>query len=171
MLTIRPATDGDAQAIADIYAHHVRHGTASFDTDPPPADSMRGKIAAIPVFFVAEIEGTVAAYAYAAQFRDRPAYATTCENSIYVHPDRLGQGIGSVLLGALMEASIAAGFRQMLAVIGDAAPASVALHARAGFVETGRMRSVGRKFGRWRDTLYMQRALGEGDSTPPHAEP
>lgn len=110
-------------------------------------------------------------YAYAAQFRDRPAYGSTCENSIYVHPDRLGQGIGKTLLGALLRQAQAAGFRQMIAVIGGGEPTSVALHARLGFQHAGRMQSVGRKFGRWLDTIYMQIALGAGDSAPPLKEP
>jgi phosphinothricin acetyltransferase len=120
---------------------------------------------------VAELDGTVIGYAYATQFRDRPAYRTTCENSIYLDPAHLGQGVGTLLLDALIDAATAAGFRQMIAVIGGAEPASVALHARAGFVETGRMLSVGRKHGRWLDTLYMQRRLGAGDSIPPEGEP
>ena len=115
--------------------------------------------------------GEVIGYAYATQFRDRPAYASSCENSIYLHPDHCGQGFGTLLLAALVEAAERAGFRQMIAVIGGAEPASVALHARAGFVEAGRMRSVGRKFGRWLDTLYMQRPLGAGDAIPPEVEP
>lgn len=122
-------------------------------------------------FLVAEVGSNVIGYAYATQFRDRPAYRTTCENSIYLDPAYLGQGVGTLLLDALIDAATAAGFRQMIAVIGGAEPASVALHARAGFVETGRMRSVGRKHGRWLDTLYMQKRLGAGGSTPPEVEP
>ena len=93
--------------------------------------------------------------------RDRPAYAHTCENSIYVHPDRLGRGIGKRLLAALIEEAAAGGFRQMIAVIGGAEPASAALHRACGFREAGRMKDVGYKFGRWLDTLYMQRSLIE----------
>lgn len=163
---IRTASPADADAVARIYAHHVLHGTASFDTEPPDAAFWRDKIAAILTkgwpFLIAEVEGAVAGYAYAAQFRDRPAYAHTCEDSIYIAPERMGQGIGSTLLAALVEASRAHGFEQMIAVIGGAEPASVALHAKCGFVEAGRMRGVGRKFGRTLDTLYMQRALAEG---------
>ena len=102
-------------------------------------------------------------YAYATQFRDRPAYAETCENSIYLAPDQLGRGIGSRLLPALAAAAHQAGFRQMIAVIGGSEPASVALHAKCGFAHAGRMIGVGRKFGRILDTIYMQRALNDED--------
>lgn len=160
---IRPAVSGDAEAIAAIYAHHVLHGTASFDTQPPSAEFWAEKIGTMRArgwpFFVATDGPQPIGYAYASQFRDRPAYAHTCEDSIYVAPDRVGQGIGRTLLAALLGAARACGFEQMIAVIGGAEPASVALHARAGFVEAGRMRNVGRKFGRVLDTLYMQRDL------------
>lgn len=160
---IRVVTPADADAVASIYAHHVRHGTASFDTDPPSVDAWRGKIAAIASqgwpFLVAEVDSVIAGYAYATQFRDRPAYAYTCEDSIYVAPDRVRQGVGTALLSALVHSARTFGFEQMIAVIGGAEPASVALHARAGFIEAGRMRNVGRKFGRVLDTLYMQRDL------------
>ena len=173
--TVREAQPGDAAAAAAIYAHHVAHGTASFDTEPRSAAEMAAKIAECAgcgwPFLVAEAGGKVIGYAYATQFRDRPAYRTTCENSIYLDPDHCGQGVGTLLLGALIEAATGAGFRQMIAVIGGAEPASAALHARAGFSETGRMQSVGRKHGRWLDTLYMQLALGRGDSIPPQVEP
>jgi L-amino acid N-acyltransferase YncA len=174
-IKIRLATTGDAAAVAAIYAHHVAHGTASFDTEPRSTADMAAKISDCAdrgwPFLVAERDGNRVGYAYATQFRDRPAYRTTCENSIYLDPAHLGQGIGTRLLDALIEAATEAGFRQMIAVIGGAEPASVALHARAGFAEAGRMRAVGRKHGRWLDTLYMQRSLGAGDSVPPEVEP
>jgi phosphinothricin acetyltransferase len=161
---IRPVRPDDAASIAAIYAHHVLHGTATFDTEPPEVAAWRDKIASIAArgwpFVVAERDGAVVGYAYATQFRDRPAYAETCENSIYLAPDQLGRGIGSRLLPALVEAARQAGFRQMIAVIGGGEPASVALHAKCGFVHAGRMIGVGRKFGRILDTIYMQRALG-----------
>lgn len=168
---VRPVQDRDAAAIAAIYAHHVRHGSASFDEDAPSETETRAKIRRISghgwPFLVAEVDGTVAGYAYATQFRDRPAYAFTCENSIYVHCDRAGRGVGRRLLTRLIADAEAGGFRQMIAVIGGGEPASVALHRSLGFVEAGRMRSVGRKFGRWLDTVYMQRALGPGDTSEP----
>jgi phosphinothricin acetyltransferase len=173
--SVRSAEPRDAAAIAAIYAHHVAHGTASFDTEPRTGNDMAAKISECSgrgwPFLVAEAGDEVIGYAYATQFRDRPAYASTCENSIYLHPDHCGQGVGTQLLATLIEAAEAAGFRQMIAVIGGAEPASVALHARAGFAEAGRMRSVGRKFGKWLDTLYMQRPLGTGDAIPPEVEP
>ncbi len=172
---VRVATTDDAVAIAAIYAHHVAHGTASFDMEPRSDAETAGRIAECSSrgwpFLVAETDGTVVGYAYATQFRDRPAYRSTCENSIYIRPDYVGRGVGTLLLNQLVEAASAAGFRQMIAVVGGAEPASVALHAKAGFVETGRMRSVGRKHGRWLDTLYMQLSMGPGDGSPPDIEP
>jgi phosphinothricin acetyltransferase len=160
---IRPATTADADAIAAIYAHHVLHGTASFDTESPDADFWRLKIEAITgrgwPFLVVEQGTAVCGYAYANQFRDRPAYAGTCEDSIYIDRRCIGQGLGRKLLEALIAAARDAGFEQMIAVIGGPESASVALHGRVGFVEAGRMRKVGRKFGRILDTLYMQRDL------------
>lgn len=174
-LTVRGATQDDAAAIAAIYAHHVAHGTASFDTEPRSDAATAARIAECASrgwpFLVAEVDGKIVGYAYATQFRDRPAYRSTCENSIYIHPAHQGQGVGTRLLDALVGAAAGCGFRQMIAVIGGAEPASAALHARAGFVEAGRMRSVGRKQGRWLDTLYMQLSLGAGDSMPPESEP
>lgn len=160
---IRAANPDDAASIAEIYAHHVLHGTASFDTVPPDADVWHTKIAHIAAcgwpFLVVEENGAVAGYAYASQFRDRPAYAETCENSIYVAPLCAGRGLGSVLMAALLRAAAKAGFRQMIAVVGGAEPASIALHQKFGFTVAGRMHNVGRKFGRLLDTVYLQRAL------------
>jgi len=174
-VAVRAAGPGDAAATAAIYAHHVTHGTASFDTEPRSEAEMAAKIAECAArgwpFLVAEAGGEVIGYAYATQFRDRPAYTSTCENSIYIDPATIGRGIGTRLLAALIDASEKAGFRQMIAVVGGAEPASVALHRKAGFREAGRMKSVGRKFGRWLDTLYFQLALGAGDSAPPEVEP
>lgn len=171
MTTIRPATPADAPALVAIYAHHVASGTASFDDAAPPVTAMADKVADHIAhgwpFLVADIEGTVAGYAYASQFRPRAAYAHACEDSIYIAPGHQGQGVGRSLLAELIARAETAGFRQMLAVIGGGEPASVALHAALGFEHAGRMRSVGRKFGRWLDTVYMQRALGDGDATPP----
>lgn len=163
---IRPAEPSDAAAIAEVYAHHVAHGTASFDTAARSEADTLAKIIECDErcwpFLVAELDRTVVGYAYATQFRDRPAYASTCENSIYISPSHVSRGIGTKLLTTLIDAAELSGFRQMIAVIGGAEPASVALHAKAGFVETGRMRSVGWKFNKWLDSLYMQRSLGVG---------
>lgn len=167
-MTVRPARLEDAAQVTAIYAHHVRHGTATFDIEPPTAVDWHDKIASMQArgwpFLVAETQGengdALLGFAYAAQFRDRPAYRHCCEDSIYIHADRLGHGIGTTLLTALVKAAGASGFTQMLAVIGGAEPASVALHARLGFRHAGRMENVGYKFGRWLDIIYMQRALG-----------
>ena len=164
-LAIRAAAVSDAAEIAAIYAHHVVHGTATYETVPPAESVFRSKIEEIDArgwpFLVATDAGGVAGYCYATQFRDRPAYAGTCEDSIYIDHRLTGRGLGGTLLYALMEAAKDFGFEQMIAVIGGAEPASAALHARAGFIEAGRMRNVGRKFGRVLDTLYMQRTLAE----------
>lgn len=174
-IVIRQASAADAGTIASIYAEHVRSGTASFDTVPRSAAETEQKIAEITAkgwpFLVAARGADVVGYAYVTLFRDRTAYSFTCEDSIYVRSDQAGKGIGSLLMGALIDASTQCGFRQMMAVIGGAEPASVALHTKMGFEHAGRMRSVGRKFGRWLDTMYMQLELGEGDRTPPDKEP
>jgi len=173
---IEPASLADAAAIAAIYAHHVRHGTATFETVPPDTAEIAARMAKVldagsPWLVARDADGAVTGFAYAAQFRDRAAYRFACENSIYIAHDRIGQRIGSRLLAALLAASERAGFRQMIAVIAGSEPASVALHARAGFDHAGRLRAVGRKHGQWLDVIYMQRALGPGDSVPPEEEP
>ncbi len=168
---IRDVREEDAPAIAAIYAHHVRHGTASYDLEAASADETLAKIRRILSagwpFIVAEADGEVVGYAYATQFRDRAAYAWTCENSIYVHPDQQGRGLGKVLLEELCERAERSGFRQMIAVIGGAEPASIALHSKCGFRQVGRLHSAGWKHGRWLDNVYMQRSLGAGSSGPP----
>ncbi len=158
-----------------IYAEHVRTGTASFDTAPRSVDQTVEKIAEISgkgsPFLVATRNGEVVGYAYAIQFRDRAAYSFACEDSVYVRADCMGQGVGALLMCELIAAATASGFRQMIGVIGGGEPASVALHAKMGFEHAGRMRSVGRKFGRWLDTVYMQLELGDDDQRPPPHEP
>jgi phosphinothricin acetyltransferase len=160
---IRDAIIEDAAAVHAIYAHHVLHGTASYDLDPPSlehiADKMRWILGEGWPFLVADRDGEVMGYAYATQFRDRAAYRFTCENSIYVHPERMGQGIGKALLNALVERAREFGFRTMVAVIGGAEPASIVLHASCGFREVGRLQAVGWKKERWLDSVYMQRDL------------
>lgn len=172
---VRAAREHDVPAITAIYAEHVLKGTASFDTVPRTAEATRQRLLECQQrgwpFLVAENGGEVVGYSYATQFRDRAAYASTCENSIYVKADRRGQGIGAALLGELLARSEACGFRQMIAVVGGGEPASVALHESLGFTHAGRMKSVGRKFGRWLDTVYMQKSMGLGDTTGPETEP
>jgi phosphinothricin acetyltransferase len=168
MADIRNVRIEDAAQIAGIYAHHVLNGTASYELEPPTADDTAAKIERITSrvwpFLVAVEEGKVVGYAYAEQLRDRPAYRFTCENSIYVRADRLGRGIGKLLLTRLCHRCEALGFRQMVAVIGGAEPASIGLHESCGFHVVGRLSSVGWKKGRWLDTVYMQRSLGPGAS-------
>lgn len=170
-LIIRDVALRDAPQIAAIYDHHARYGTASFELQGPSIGETEAKILRIGSacwpFLVAEIDGRVAGYAYVTQFRDRPAYAHTCENSIYVHPGLHGRGVGKALLATLCERCQEFGFRQMLAVIGGGEDASVRLHASCGFEHAGRMKCVGWKMGRWLDTIYMQKALGPGSSEPP----
>jgi L-amino acid N-acyltransferase YncA len=171
-LEIRAIRESDAEAVTEIYAEQVANGIATFDTETPSVDAMRQKIASIVAsgwpFIAATRSGTLIGYAYAAQFRDRKAYAATCENSIYIAQDCRGQGIGKQLLVALIEASERCGFRQMIAVISE--PASISFHAGFGFRQIGQMQSVGRKFGRWLDVYFMQREIGDGDRTPPGGE-
>lgn len=167
-IAIRSATAEDAAAVQAIYAFHVAHGTASFDTEAPDEHFWRDKIAHVTgrgwPFLVAQRSGTVVGHAYATQFRDRAAYAHTCENSIYIADGMRGQGVGRALLSALVEAARTFGFEQMIAVIGGGEPASVALHEKLGFVHAGRMRNVGFKFGRTLDTVYMQLDMKEARS-------
>jgi len=173
-LIIREAKEADAEAVRSIYSHHVLHGTATYDIDPPPLEYMRDKIrhvceAGWP-FIVAEIEGDVAGYAYATQFRDRAAYRFTAEDSIYVHPEMTGRGVGKALLKALVERSAEGGFKTIIAVIGGAEPASIAVHAALGFEEVGRLKAVGWKKEDWLDSVYMQLMLGgEGAGVAPAA--
>jgi L-amino acid N-acyltransferase YncA len=162
-LLIRDVSEEDAAAIAAIYAHHVLTGTASYEVDPPSAAETLAKIRRITSagwpFIVAETDGEVAGYAYATQFRDRAAYRFTAEDSIYVAAEKARRGIGRALLERLLERSAEAGFRTMIAVVGGAEPASLALHSALGFEEVGRLTAVGFKFDRWLDSVYMQRDL------------
>lgn len=171
-LTIRESRDEDVAPIQAIYAHHVLHGTASFELEPPDVDEVGRRRSDVIrngfPYLVAEDGGRVLGYAYANLFRTRPAYRFTLENSIYIDRDATGRGIGRALLAELIAASEAAGCRQMLAVIGDSANvASIGLHAACGFRFAGVMRASGWKFGRWLDTVLMQRELGEGFASPP----
>ncbi|MFM1989945.1 MAG: hypothetical protein RJA99_2902 [Pseudomonadota bacterium] len=169
--TLRDSRDDDVAAIQAIYAHHVRHGTGSFELEPPSVDEMRARRADVLKngfpYLVAEAGGRVVGYAYANFFRTRPAYRFTVENSIYVADDARGRGLGRVLLRELVARCEHAGCRQMLAVIGDSAnTGSIALHASCGFRFAGTMRATGWKFDRWLDTVIMQKELGPADRAP-----
>src|SRR5688500_6240166 len=169
---VRPATPADIPAITRIYAHAVRHGTASFELEPPEEAEMTRRQRALLdggyPYLVAEIDGSVAGYAYAGPYRTRPAYRFSVENSIYVAPEAHRRGIGRVLLDALIAQCELRGYRLMIAVIGDSAQApSIALHRAAGFKMVGAFEGVGYKFDRWLDSVLMQRPLGKGSSAPP----
>lgn len=169
---IRAVRDDDIAAITAIYAHHVLHGSASFELEAPTETEMRARAAHVREegmpYLVAELDGEVAGYAYATVYRTRRAYRFTAEDSVYIRHDLAGRGIGRALLDALMAECERIGCRQMIAQIGDSANvASIRLHERTGFEHAGVLKSVGFKFGRWLDTVRMQRALGPGDSTLP----
>jgi L-amino acid N-acyltransferase YncA len=173
MLTLRPARATDLPQITDIYAHAVLNGTASYEYEAPTLDEMTKRFGAIVSnnfpYLVAQDDGHVFGYAYASPFRTRPAYRFMVEDSIYIAPDAQGRGLGTLLLAELIARCEASGFRQMIAVIGDAAVnlPSARLHAIMGFTERGRIKASGFKFNRWCDTLLMQRALGDGAGTLP----
>jgi len=170
---LRPALPEDVAAISAIYGHHVATGTASFELEPPALDEMARRYAQLasagyPYIAAQDANARVVGYAYASAYRTRPGYRYSVEDSVYVAADAAGQGIGRRLLAALIDACVARGDRQMIAIIGgaDHLP-SIELHARLGFVEVGRLVGVGRKHDRWVDTVLMQRPLGEGTATPP----
>jgi len=169
---IRDAVDADVPALQRIYAHYVTQGTATFEEVAPDAGAMAGRwrevVRAGFPWFVAEHGGAVIGYAYANHYRLRSAYRFTCEDSVYLEPTACRHGVGTALLAGVIARCEAAGWRQMVAVIGDSGnAASVRLHTRLGFGPTGTLCEVGFKFGRWLDVVLMQRRLGEGGRTPP----
>jgi L-amino acid N-acyltransferase YncA len=171
-LIVRASTDADVVRCTEIYRHHVLHGTASFEVDPPDPSEMKKRRAAVLDLglphLVAERDGRVMGYAYAGNWRPRPAYRHSVEDSIYIDKDAMGRGVGKLLLPALIERCTALGKRQMVAVIGDSAQTpSIRLHASCGFEMTGTLKSIGFKFGRWLDSVLMQRSLGVGDGEKP----
>ncbi|WP_329104641.1 GNAT family N-acetyltransferase [Micromonospora sp. NBC_01699] len=164
---VRPVEPADLDEVARIYAHYVTESVATFDEVPltvtdwgRKAETLRA--AGLP-FLVVEVRGRVAGFGYAAQWRPKPAYRHSVENTIYLAPDSTGGGLGSLLLGAVLDECAAVGVRQVVAVIADTgSDASAALHRRHGFTEVGRLRSVGFKHGRWIDTVLFQRDLTAG---------
>jgi phosphinothricin acetyltransferase len=171
-LTLRAANAADLPAITAIYAHAVAHGTASFELDPPDLAEMDRRMRELVdggyPYLVAEADGRLAGYAYAGPYRPRPAYRFSVEDSVYIDPQMHRRGVGRALLYRLVLESEARGFRQMIAIIGDSAQASsIELHRAAGFRTVGTIENVGYKFGRWLDSVVMQRALGEGAQTTP----
>ncbi len=172
MPTIRASEEGDITAITAIYAHHVLHGTGTFEIDPPSCQDMAQRRADVLArglpYLVAEDAGRIVGFAYCNWFKPRPAYRYSAEDSIYVADEARGQGLGRLLLDALAAQAQAAGVRKLLAVIGDSANAgSIAVHRAAGFTDVGVMRSVGWKFGAWRDIVLMEKPLGAGDTSAP----
>ena len=173
-IEIREAAETDIPEIQSIYAHHVLHGTGTFEEIPPSLEEMARRFQDGQqrgwAWLVAVDATGVLGFAYYAQFRSRVAYRFAAENSVYVREDVRGQGVGKALVGRLIEAATVRGFRQMVAVIGDSDNVgSIGVHASLGFHRAGVLRSVRMKFGRWLDAVYMQRALGDGDHSVPRA--
>lgn len=175
-LAVRPCTREDMPGVCEIYALEVREGTASFELEPPSIADMTARFAAIEAaglpYLVVELDGRMAGFAYAAPYRARPAYRHTVEDSVYVARWARRQGVGRALLAAVIQRATVRGMRQMVAIIGDSAHmASIRLHAQADFRLVGTLEHVGWKFGRWLDTVIMQRALGDGAATAPGSDP
>lgn len=163
-MTIRAASESDLESVARIYAHYVLNSLATFEETPPTAADWRRRFDGVRAlrlpFLVAETADEVVGYAYCAPWRPRPAYRHTVEESVYLTPGAVGRGIGRALLGHLVSRCADAGVREIIAVIADTGDAaSAALHRRCGFVEAGRLSGVGRKHGRWLDTVLLQRSL------------
>jgi len=163
-VTVRDAAEADLPAVQAIYAHHVLHGLASFEEEPPGVDEIAARRATVLrlglPYLAAELEGEVVGYSYAGTYRPRPAYRFTVENSVYVRDGLAGRGVGKALLVELIARCEAGPWRQMLAVIGDRDNrASIALHRSCGFRAIGVLEAVGHKHGRWVDSVLMQRAL------------
>jgi L-amino acid N-acyltransferase YncA len=167
--TTRDSREADLEAIQQIYAFHVLHGLASFEETPPSIEELGRRrqdvLRSDLPHLVAELDDAVVGYSYASPYRQQPAYCRTIENSVYVRNGFHGHGIGRVLLAALIARCELGPWRQMVAVIGDTENrASIGLHAAFGFQHAGTVRSVGFKFGRWVDSVLMQRALGDQDT-------
>jgi L-amino acid N-acyltransferase YncA len=171
-MIVRPASAGDAEALAAIYGHHVRHGFGTFEEEPPPPAEMERRRAAVAElglpYLVAESEGRVLGFAYAAPFRTRQAYRYTLEDSVYVAPEAINRGVGRTVLSAVISACEMLGVRQLVAVIGDSGnAASIGLHSALGFQRAGVGTSFGFKHGRWVDIVWMQKPLNGGDERLP----
>jgi len=171
-MEVRPATTADLAEIQSIYAYHVLNGTGTFEEIPPSVEEIGVRFEKVVShsgsWLVATDATGVLGFAYYARFRDRSAYRYCVEDSVYVREDVRGQGVGKALVERLIQDAVAAGMRQMIAVIGDAENVgSVGVHVSLGFHKIGTMRAVGIKFGRWLDVVTMQRSLGRGDSDLP----
>jgi phosphinothricin acetyltransferase len=160
--------------VAAIYGHHVLHGLGTFEEIPPSDSDIAARMGAVMAlglpYVVMEDAGRVLGFSYASPFRQRAAYRFTAEESVYIHPDHLGRGLGKALVGEVIAACETLGLRQLVAVIGDSANAgSIGLHRSLGFVEIGVGRAFGFKYGRWVDIVQMQKPLNGGDASPPTA--
>lgn len=165
-MIIRDATQKDFSAIREIYAHHVLHGTGTFEEEPPSHEEMLRRFEAVRnnglPWTVADVDGEIAGYAYAQRYHARSGWRITLEDSIYITQERMGHSIGRALLADLIQRCAALGYREMLAVIGDSRnTGSITLHERAGFTHAGLLKNVGIKFGRYLDVVLMQRTLNE----------
>lgn len=170
-IIVRTSTEDDVPAMLAIYAHHIQRGLGEFDVEPLRPDDIKRRrknmLKRRLPHLVAELSGMVVGYAYAVPFRKRPAYRYAVKNSIYVHPDHLHVGVGRTLLPALIEACAAAGYRQMIAYIEARNAPSLSLHEAFAFERIGVLKGVGFKYGRWTDSVLMQRPLGPGETAPP----
>ncbi|HXV24796.1 MAG TPA: GNAT family N-acetyltransferase [Alphaproteobacteria bacterium] len=169
---LRDARPGDGAELQRVYGHHVLHGFGSFEETPPDIAEMERRCAAVQKhglpYIVAEAGSRLLGFAYAGRYRPRSGYRFTVEDSVYVAPEAMGQGLGRRLLAEVVARAEAAGMRQMIAVIGDSGNiGSIHLHERLGFSRAGLFAAVGWKGGRWLDSVLMQRALGEGCATAP----
>ena len=171
MTLIRPSIDADIPAIQAIYAHHVLHGTGTFETEPPTVADMTARRAdvlgkSLP-YLVLEQSGQIQGFAYANWFKPRPAYRFSVEDSIYMAQGTGGKGLGKLLLTELLAQLERGGIRKAMAVIGDSENhGSIGVHRACGFSHIGTVKSCGWKFGQWRDIVLMEKTLGAGDSTP-----
>ncbi len=174
-MLIRAAEAADVGALAAIYGHHVLNGHGTFETTPPSPEEMAKRLAAVRghglPYRVVETGGRVVALAYASPFRPRAAYRYTVEDSVYVAPDRMGQGLGKAVLSDVIAACEALGLRQMVAMIGGSDNAgSISVHRACGFREAGVLTEVGFKADDWVDVVVMQRALNDGAGSPPSSK-
>jgi L-amino acid N-acyltransferase YncA len=169
---IRPSGDADVEAMLAIYHRHIRRGVEEgVDSDAPQLNDLRDRRKNLHnrrfPHLVATQGGEVVGYAYVVLFRKRPAYRYTVKHSIYVHHEYLGRGIGRLLMQGLIDACAAAGFRQMIGYIDADNAASLGLHEKFGFARVGLLSGVARRYGRWADSVMVQRSLGAGSTVAP----
>jgi phosphinothricin acetyltransferase len=173
-MRLRAATPEDAAAIADIYAAFVRDSAVSFETEPPGQAAMRARIESgggLYPWIVGEAGGELVGYAYAARFRERPAYRLAVETSVYLRAGAAGSGLGRELYEPLLAMLEDQGFTQAIAAITLPNQASVRLHERLGFERAGTYRQVGWKLGAWHDVGLWQRPLAAARTPPVEPRP